>query len=96
MVKVIGNEMDMTLIDLTGVLPSATIMVVTVTGTYSSAYTTRSARTHTLCHVSLTRAYQYASMRKPEWPRPRATAVLMSTHTRANRLPHRLALALAH
>ncbi len=32
-VKVIGNEMDMTLIDLTGVLPSATIMVVTVTGT---------------------------------------------------------------
>jgi U4/U6 small nuclear ribonucleoprotein PRP31 len=31
-VKAIGNEMDMTLVDLDGVLPSATIMVVSVTG----------------------------------------------------------------
>mmetsp|Transcript_40392 Transcript_40392/g.67502 ORF Transcript_40392/g.67502 Transcript_40392/m.67502 type:complete len:459 (-) Transcript_40392:216-1592(-) len=31
-VKQIGNEMDMTLVDLQGLLPSATIMVVSVTG----------------------------------------------------------------
>eukprot|EP00958_Prasinococcus_capsulatus_P029634 scaffold7576_cov417-Prasinococcus_capsulatus_cf.AAC.11 len=31
-VRAIGNEMDMTLVDLSGLLPSATIMVVTVTG----------------------------------------------------------------
>mmetsp|Transcript_12823 Transcript_12823/g.42320 ORF Transcript_12823/g.42320 Transcript_12823/m.42320 type:complete len:506 (+) Transcript_12823:20-1537(+) len=31
-VKAIGNEMDMTLVDLEGILPSATIMVVSVTG----------------------------------------------------------------
>ena len=31
-VRAIGNEMDMTLVDLDGVLPSATIMVVSVTG----------------------------------------------------------------
>jgi U4/U6 small nuclear ribonucleoprotein PRP31 len=31
-VKTIGNEMDMTLVDLNAILPSATVMVVTVTG----------------------------------------------------------------
>eukprot|EP00741_Cyanophora_paradoxa_P007337 tig00001107_g7097.t1 len=35
-VRTIGNEMDMTLIDLTGILPSATIMVVSVTGSTTS------------------------------------------------------------
>ena len=35
-VKAIGNEMDLTVVNLEGILPSATIMVVSVTATTTS------------------------------------------------------------
>jgi len=37
-IKAIGNEMDMTLVELDGVLPSATIMVVSVTGSTTNGH----------------------------------------------------------
>ena len=35
-VRRIGNEMDMTLVDLTDILPSASVMIVSVTGSTTS------------------------------------------------------------